>query len=56
MTLKSPMALLRIAMFSLCAATTLSVHAQNNPTQPIRVIVPFPPGAGVDIVTRLVAV
>ena len=29
--------------------------AQSYPTKPIKIIVPFPPGAGVDIVTRMVA-
>jgi tripartite-type tricarboxylate transporter receptor subunit TctC len=36
------------------AASTAAVHAQNYPAKPVRVIVPFPPGAGVDIVTRIV--
>src|SRR5271170_5966738 len=34
----------------LCAA-----HAETYPAHPVRMIVPFPPGGGVDIVTRLTA-
>jgi tripartite-type tricarboxylate transporter receptor subunit TctC len=30
-------------------------QAAGYPTQPVHVVVPFPPGAGVDIVTRLIA-
>jgi tripartite-type tricarboxylate transporter receptor subunit TctC len=31
-----------------------SAHAQSYPSRPVRVIVNFPPGAGVDIATRIV--
>jgi tripartite-type tricarboxylate transporter receptor subunit TctC len=31
----------------------LPAHAQPYPSKPVRVIAPFPPGAGVDIVTRI---
>ena len=34
----------------------LSAHAQNWPSGPIRIVVPFPPGASVDAVGRLASV
>ena len=43
-----------IAAACLLAATT-AFAAENYPTRPVRIIVPFPPGGATDIVTRLVA-
>ena len=37
------------------ALIALDCAAQGYPSKPVRVIVPFPPGAGVDIVTRSVS-
>ena len=43
-----------IALATLLACIGTS-HAQNYPVKPIRIIVPYPPGGGTDIVARLIA-
>ena len=50
--------LFRIAGAAACAAFTLGATlagAQDYPVKPVRVIVPFPPGAATDVLGRLVA-
>ena len=41
--------------FAMVTLFSLSADAQNYPTKPIRMIVPFPPGGGSDVTGRVVA-
>lgn len=46
----------RVTLLGCCLALACSCAlAQTYPVKPVRVIVPFPPGAGADIVTRFVS-
>ncbi len=43
----------RLLLAAICALPLASMAQDSYPNQPIKVIVPFPPGGGSDIVTRL---
>ena len=43
------------ALATAAAAATLPAGAQNWPSRPVRVLVPYPPGSGTDIIGRVLA-
>jgi tripartite-type tricarboxylate transporter receptor subunit TctC len=55
--LKSDMTKLGIAVLAVVASvlfTTAAAFAQAYPTKPVRIIVPFPPGGGNDVIARII--
>ncbi len=42
-----------LALAVAIGATPLAAHAQNYPSKPVRVIVPYPPGGGTDVLARV---
>ena len=42
----------RITSIAVLAAVSAVAHAQNFPDKPIRIVIPYPPGGGTDIVVR----
>src|SRR5438132_14150909 len=39
----------------LIVAASFAAHAADYPSQTIKIVVPFPPGGGVDVVARVIA-
>lgn len=45
----------KLALLALLCAFGLTVNAQSFPSKPVRVVVPYPPGGGVDTLARPIA-
>lgn len=43
-----------LALFQLLGLTAGAVFAQDYPNKPVRIVVPYPPGGGVDVVARII--
>jgi len=46
----------QVCALALCASAPATLHAQAYPNKPIRLIVPFPPGGGNDVIGRAMAI
>ncbi len=50
-----PTANIAFAAVAFVLAAGFPAQAQNYPSQTIKIVVPFPPGGGVDVVARVIA-
>ena len=48
------MKLIKLLLFSLALCLAVNASAQNYPTKPIKIVVPYAAGGGSDFVARLI--